>query len=316
NRFKIDWEKDPPVVPVKTGTFRLTDYPIEEIIPYINWMFFFVIWELRGKFPEILKDQKYGTEATKLYDDAREMLDKIVEEKWLQANAVFGIYPANSVGDDIIVYTDETRSKELARFVNLRNQTKKDADAKNLALSDFIAPVELGIKDYVGAFAVTAGLGVEQRVKAFEADHDDYSSIMLKALADRLAEAFTELIHEKIRKEIWGYAPTEHLSMDDLFKEKYAGIRPAHGYPACPEHSEKASLFQLLNAKEQGIELTENYSMTPAASVSGLIFAHPMSKYFFVGKVGRDQIDNYAKRKTIDVDTAKSLLASNLNFTD
>jgi len=314
NRLQIDWDRQPPVVPARTGTFHLTDFPIQEIIPYINWMFFFVTWELRGKFPEILKDPKYGVEATKLYNDAREMLDLIVKEKWLTANAVYGIYPANSIGDDIVLFTDESRTKELTRFINLRNQTKKEPGTPNLALSDFIAPLETGKNDYLGAFANTAGLGIEERIKAFEDDHDDYSSIMIKALADRLAEAFTELLHTKIRKEVWGYAPDENLSMDELFREKYSGIRPAHGYPACPEHSEKETLFNLLECEKQGIELTENYSMYPAASVSGLIFAHPASKYFFVGKIGKDQVQDYAKRKGMSEENVKRLLASNLNF--
>jgi 5-methyltetrahydrofolate--homocysteine methyltransferase len=314
NRLQIDWDLQPPVVPARTGTFHLTDFPIQEIIPYINWMFFFVTWELRGKFPEILKDPKYGVEATKLYKDAREMLDLIVREKWLSANAVYGIYPANSIGDDIVLFTDESRTKELTRFMNLRNQTRKETGTPNLALSDFIAPLETGKKDYLGAFANTAGLGIEERIKAFEADHDDYSSIMVKALADRLAEAFTELLHTKIRKEVWGYAPKEQLTMDELFREKYSGIRPAHGYPACPEHSEKKTLFNLLECEKHGIELTENYSMYPAASVSGLIFAHPASKYFFVGKIGKDQVKDYARRKGMSEENVKKLLASNLNF--
>lgn len=316
NRLQIDWKNVPPVTPKKTGTFHLNSFPIEEIVPYINWMFFFVTWEMRGKFPEILKDPVLGTEATNLYEDALKMLELIVKEKWLTANAVYGIYPAASDGDDIIVYTDESRDNVLKRFINLRNQTKKEAGTPNLALSDFIAPENSGYKDYIGAFAITAGLGIEEKIREFEAQHDDYSSIMLKALADRLAEAFTELLHEKIRKETWGYAPGEELSMDDLFKEKYEGIRPAHGYPACPDHSEKETLFDLLGCENYGIRLTENYSMVPAASVSGLIFAHPQSKYFFVGKIGRDQAEQYAARKGLRMEELRRLLASNLNFND
>lgn len=317
NSLQIDWKKEPPLPPAQTGTFELLDYPLEKIIPYINWMFFFVTWELRGKFPDILEDPVLGEEATKLYNDALEMLDRMVKEKWVVANAVYGIYPAAASGDDIIVYTDASRSKERTRFINLRNQTKKpDAGTPNLALSDFIAPESSGMDDHIGAFAVTAGLGVEEKVREFEADHDDYSSIMIKALADRLSEAFTELLHEKIRKETWGYAPREELSMDDLFREKYSGIRPAHGYPACPEHSEKETLFQLLDCEKYGIALTENYSMTPAASVSGLVFAHPRSSYFFVGKIGKDQVEDYARRKNMSVENVKRLLASNLNFRD
>ncbi len=314
NRLRIDWNRQPPVIPLKTGTSHLEDFAIEQIIPYINWMFFFVTWELRGKFPEILKDPIIGEEAEKLYRDAREMLKLIAREKWLTANAVYGIYPANSIGDDIILFTDESRTEELARFINLRNQTKKEQGTPNLSLADFIAPVESGKADYIGAFANTAGIGIEKKIMEFEKEYDDYSSIMIKALADRLAEAFTELLHEKIRKEVWGYAKDERLSMEDLFREKYSGIRPAHGYPACPEHSEKETLFNLLQCSKYGIGLTENYSMYPAASVSGLFFAHPESKYFFVGKIGKDQVEDYAKRKVMDVENIKRLLASNLNF--
>lgn len=314
NRLNIDWQANPPVAPAQTGTFELTDFPIEEIIPYINWMFFFVTWELRGKFPDILKDPRVGEEATKLLEDAKQMLSRIVDEGWLTANAVYGIFPANSVGDDIAVYEDDSRSNEVTRFINLRNQTKKESGVPNLCLADFVAPADSGHQDYVGAFAVTAGIGVDKKVKEFEADHDDYSAIMLKALADRLSEAFTELIHEKIRKETWGYAAGEQMTMEDMFREKYSGIRPAHGYPACPEHSEKKTLFDLLDCSRYGIELTENYSMMPAASVSGLVFAHPASSYFFVGKIGRDQVEDYAKRKDMTTENVRRLLASNLNF--
>ena len=314
NRLEIDWDRDPPVQPRQTGTFYLENFPVEELIPYMNWMFFFVTWELRGKFPEILDDPVLGKEARNLYEDARKMLQQIVDEKWLTANAVYGIYPAASEGDDIVVFTDENRDRVRTRFVNLRNQTKKDPGTPNLSLSDYIAPPDSGYADHVGAFAVTAGLGIEKKIREFEEQHDDYSSIMIKALADRLAEAFTELLHVMIRRETWGYAPDENLSMDDLFREKYQGIRPAHGYPACPEHSEKATLFNLLECEKQGIRLTENYSMVPAASVSGLIFAHPSSRYFFVGKIGRDQVADYAARKDISAREAERLLASNLNY--
>ncbi len=314
NKLKLNWSPENIFEPKQTGIQTLLDFPIEKIREYINWIFFFVTWELRGKFPEIFKDPKIGIEARKLYDDAQEMLDRIINEKWLTANAVFGIFPANSSGDDIMVYDNTSKTKVLTRFTNLRNQTSKDEKLPNLSLSDFVAPAESGFTDHVGAFAVTAGIGIEDKIEEFEKDHDDYSSIMLKALADRLAEAFTELLHEKIRKETWGYASNESLTMDDLMKEKYSGIRPAHGYPACPEHSEKEVLFRLLKAEKHGIRLTENYSMMPAASVSGLIFAHPESKYFFVGKVGKDQIEDYARRKGFSVSQVESLLASNLNY--
>ena len=313
NAFKPDWNRASIRIPKKPGLHTLLDFPMEKIAEYINWIFFFVTWELRGKFPDILDDPKYGVEARKLYDDALEMLDKIISEKWLTANAVFGIYPSNASGDDLLVYSDESRSKLLTRFTNLRNQTLKEK-LPNLCLSDFVAPFESGITDYLGAFAVTAGIGIDEKIREFEADHDDYSSIMLKALADRLAEAFTELVHLEIRKNYWGYAPDEALSNDDLFLEKYSGIRPAHGYPACPEHSEKEVLFNLLDAEKCGIHLTESYSMFPAASVSGLVFANPESRYFFVGKIGKDQVADYALRKGLTVPRVESLLASNLNY--
>ena len=300
--------------PAETGIQVLEDYPLEAIREYINWMFFFVTWEMRGKFPDILHDGKYGDEARRLYDDAQEMLDRIIREKWLKANAVFGIFPANRDGDDMVIYTDASRSGELTRFYNLRNQEKKEEGKPNYCLSDFLAPAGNGPVDYAGAFAVTAGIGIEEKIREFESNHDDYSSIMIKALADRLAEAFTELLHEKIRKVHWGYATDEALPVEDLFREKYEGIRPAHGYPACPDHSEKETLFRLLECEKYGISLTENYAMVPAASVSGLIFAHPESRYFFVGKVGKEQVETYAKRKGISIDKAEQLLASNLNY--
>jgi len=315
NRLRIDWKSEPPVTPARPGIYSLKDFPVEEISGYINWLFFFVTWGLRGKFPGILDDPKYGKEARKLYRDAREMLDRIIAEKWLTANAVFGIFPAGSMMDDLLVYDNHTgHGKEIARFTNLRNQVVKEENLPNLCLADFVAPEGSGLQDWLGAFAVTAGIGIEEKIREFEAAGDDYSAIMLKALADRLAEAFTELIHLKIREDYWGYAPGEGLSPDGLFREQYQGIRPAHGYPACPEHSEKEVLFRLLDAENHGISLTENWSMVPAASVSGLVFAHPRASYFFVGKVGRDQVEDYARRKGISVEKAESLLASNLNY--
>ncbi len=314
NSLQLEWASDTIVKPNQLGLQTLIDIPLQKISEYINWVFFFVTWELRGKFPDIFNHPAYGIEARKLYEDAQEMLQKIISEKWLTANAVYGIFPANALGDDILVYDEDSGSDILSRFTNLRNQTAKEKELSNLCLSDFVAPVNSGITDYMGAFAVTAGIGIEDKIKEFEADHDDYSSIMLKALADRLAEAFTEYLHEEIRKTTWGYAPDESLGMDDLFKEKYSGIRPAHGYPACPEHSEKEVLFKLLEAEKHGISLTENYSMMPAASVSGLVFANPASRYFFVGKIGKDQVIDYAKRKGLEVKHVESLLASNLNY--
>ena len=313
NQLKLPWDQDMVSIPRKPGLHTLVDFPMEEIRKYINWVFFFVTWELRGKFPDIFEHPRYGDEARKLYEDAQEMLDRLIQEKWLTANAVFGLFPAQASGDDLLVYADDERKRERVRFTNLRNQTRKEG-LPNLCLADFVAPEDSGIRDYLGAFAVTAGLGIEKQLEQFEREHDDYSAIMLKALADRLAEAFTELLHRMIRMDHWGYAPEESLTMDELFREKYRGIRPAHGYPACPDHSEKEVLFDLLEAERYGIRLTENYSMMPAASVSGLIFAHPESSYFFVGKIGRDQVADYARRKKLTVERVESLLASNLNY--
>jgi len=313
NRFQPEWNPEILCKPRQAGIHSLTDFPLDEISKYINWIFFFTTWELKGKFPDIFDHPSYGGEARKLFEDAQEMLQKIVDEKWLTANAVYGLFPASAEGDDIVVYEVPSSSKELTRFAMLRNQTLKEGQP-NLCLSDFVAPKDSGLTDYLGAFAVTAGIGIEKKLKEFEAEHDDYSAIMLKALADRLAEAFTELLHREIRIKSWGYASEESLGVDDLFREKYSGIRPAHGYPACPDHSEKEVLFRLLEAESYGISLTENYSMVPAASVSGLIFAHPESRYFFVGKIGADQVKDYARRKHISVSEAERLLASNLNY--
>jgi 5-methyltetrahydrofolate--homocysteine methyltransferase len=316
NKLKINWNDAPIYKPAFTGLKVFKDYPIHEIREYISWVFFFVVWQLRGKFPDILNDPKFGEEARKIYDDANRMLDRIEREKLLKASGVVGFFPANSIGDDIEVYETEEKQKILATFRNLRNQTQKENGAPNLCLADFIAPKSSGRTDYIGAFAVTAGLGIEKILAEFEKDHDDYSSIMIKALADRLAEAFTELVHLKVRKEFWGYAPKEDLTLHDLLLEKYQGIRPAHGYPACPDHSEKQTLFELLDAtKNAGISLTESYSMVPAASVSGLIFASPESKYFFVGKISKDQIEDYAIRKKVNIATVERWLSIDLNYT-
>lgn len=315
NKLKIDWEGTKIYKPKFTGIRTFKDFPIEDIRPYINWMFFYVVWEIRAKFPDILNDPEKGKEARKLYNDANKLLDLIIKEKLLKASGVLGFFPANAVGDDIEVYSDDKRNKVLTRFINLRNQNLKEENLPNLCLSDFVAPKESGIKDYIGAFAVTAGLGIEDILKKYEDNLDDYNSIMIKALADRLAEAFTELIHKKVRQQYWGYALDENLSINELFLEKYRGIRPAHGYPACPDHSEKETLFRLLGAtKNAGISLTENYSMYPAASVSGLIFAHPQSRYFLVGKISRDQAEDYALRKDVSLETVEKWLASNLNY--
>lgn len=315
NALGLSWDPSQIAVPNFTGIKTYHDFPIEEIRDYISWVFFFVVWQLRGKYPDILNDPRQGEEARKVFADANLLLDRIIREKALAAHGVIGIFPANSVGDDIEVYSDVSRTKVISKFVNLRNQELKTDDSPNLCLSDFIAPRSSGMVDYLGAFAVTAGLGIEKLLAEFTAKLDDYDGIMVKALADRLAEAFTELIHLKIRKDLWGYAKDENLSLEDLLLEKYKGIRPAHGYPACPDHSEKATLFSLLNAeKNTSITLTESFSMYPAASVSGLVFAHPRSRYFFVGNISFDQVQDYALRKQLPIETIESLLASNLNY--
>lgn len=314
NKFKIDWQKENIIKPSVIGTKVFIDYPIAEIRKYINWIFFFLAWELKGKFPDIFNDPEKGDEARKLYDDANKLLDEIIENKILQANAVFGIFPANAVGDDIEVYTDESRKTILKTFHNLRNQVVKENEP-NLCLADFIAPGESGKVDYIGAFTVTAGINIEKSLDTFKKEFDDYNSIMIKILADRLAEAFSENLHEKVRREYWGYAHNENLSMDEVLQEKYIGIRPAHGYPACPDHSEKETLFQLLDVPGNiGVSLTESYMMYPAASVSGLIFSNSRSRYFFVDKISQDQLLDYAKRKNISEEEAERLLATNLNY--
>lgn len=313
--FQSDWSTVPVTQPAFFGTKVLTNYDLNEIRRMIDWTPFFPTWELKGKYPKILTDPKWGEEATKLLADANAMLDDIIRHQWLKANAVVGLYPANSVGDDIEVYHDEKRDRVLTVFHTLRQQAVRQDNRPHYALSDFIAPKSSGIKDYIGAFAVSAGLNIDRMVKKFEADHDDYKSIMIKSLADRLAESFAELIHLRIRKEWWGYAKDEALSLEELVAEKYCGIRPAPGYPSQPDHTEKPVLFDLLKVKENtGIELTENYAMIPASSVSGLYFAHPEAKYFTLDLIGKDQVTDYAQRKNMDFDTAERWLSPSLGY--
>jgi len=315
NGLSIKWKQSKILKPSFTGTRVFEDYPLEEIRDYISWLFFFLVWQLKGKWPDILDDPRQGKEAQKLFADAQEMLDEIIREKSLRASAVIGFYPANSVGDDIEVYSDETRSEVLTRFINLRNQSLKNGEGPNLSLADYIAPRESGIIDYIGTFAVTTGTGIEEKLSYFKENHDDYSSIMIKSLADRLAEAFIELLHAKVRQEYWGYSPDEKLGLEDLIMEKYQGIRPAFGYPACPDHSEKKTLFNLMDAeKHTGIKLTENFAMYPAASVSGLFFSHPEARYFHVGKLLEDQVMDYSARKGMDRRLIEKWLATNLNY--
>jgi 5-methyltetrahydrofolate--homocysteine methyltransferase len=312
-RFQIDWKAQPPVVPAFLGTKKLTDFPLAEIVPYIDWSPFFMAWELSGKYPQILKDPNVGPEATKLFNDAQGVLGKIVNERLLKANAVYGFYPANSDGDDIIVFTDESRRQERLRFRMLRQQWEREGQTSFRSLADYLAPVESGVHDYLGAFAITAGLGAEELAARFEADHDDYNSIMVKAHADRLAEAFAELLHERARRD-WGYGKDEQLSKEDLIAEKYRGIRPAAGYPSSPDHTEKVPLWALLGADAAGIHLTESYAMTPAASVSGLYFAHPEATYFAVDMITRDQVEAYAARKGMSRAEVERWLAPNLGY--
>ena len=314
NKLKLDWTNYHPVKPQFLGTKVFEDYDLEELSNYIDWTPFFSSWQLAGKFPDILEDEIVGEEASKLFQDAQQMLRKIIEGKWLQAKAVIGLFPANSVNDDDIqLYKSEDRKQIVATLRNLRQQRKKAPGQPNFCLTDFIAPKENGIEDYIGAFAVTTGLGIESHVKRFEENHDDYNAIMLKALADRFAEALAERMHECIRKEIWAYATDESLDNNALIREKYRGIRPAPGYPACPEHTEKGTLWKLLDVENQvGISLTESYAMYPAASVSGWYYAHPKSKYFGLGKIDRDQLEDYANRKNMNLEEAKKWLTPNL----
>ena len=314
NAFKTDWKANVPPAPAFVGIKHLKNYDLAEIAAHIDWAPFFQTWDLAGSYPKILDDAVVGSEARKVLADAKEMLKKIVEGRWLQANGVFAIYPANSVGDDIALYANEKRENPLMTWHGLRQQNKKPTGNPNLCLSDFVAPRDSGVKDYLGAFAVTAGLGVDKRVKAYEEKHDDYNAIMLKALADRMAEAFAELLHKRVRREMWAYAKDESLSNDEMIAEKYRGIRPAPGYPACPDHTEKAALFGLLNAPTIGIELTESFAMMPASSVSGFYLAHPQAQYFAVGKIGRDQVEDYAKRKNMVVADAERWLSPNLGY--
>jgi len=316
NREVIDWANYTPPLPKQPGISQFDDYPLAEIAEYIDWTPFFMTWELAGRYPRVLTDEVVGEQATELFNDAQAMLKKIIAEKWLTARAIIGLFPANSVDDDdIIVYADDTRQQEQLRLHHLRQQTQKPPGRPNHCLSDYLAPKETGLKDYVGGFAVTAGLGIEEHLARFVADHDDYSAIMLKALADRLAEAFAELMHKKIRREHWGYAPDEALDNDALIGEKYQGIRPAPGYPACPKHTEKTQLWQLLDVEKNiGIELTEGFAMYPAASVSGWYFSHPDSKYFLVGDINRDQTESYAERKGWSLNEAERWLAPNLGY--
>ncbi len=313
-RFGIDWNVEDVAVPEFTGRRRIDDVALAEIARYIDWTFFFTAWELKGRFPKILESARYGAAARELFEDGRTLLGKIIEGDLLTARAVYGFWPANTDGDDIVLYADRDQETELARFPMLRQQRVRTEKDPCFSLADFVAPRQSGIVDYVGAFAVTTGLGAEELATRYERDLDDYHAIMVKALADRLAEAYAELLHERVRRE-WGYGADEDLGLEELIAEKYRGIRPALGYPACPDHSDKTRLFDLLGAREIGLELTQSLAMLPAASVSGLYLAHPRSRYFSVGRIGRDQVEDYAKRKGLRIPEIERWLSPNLAYT-
>jgi len=316
NRVRIEWESYSPPIPQFLGIRALNHYPLQELIKHIDWTPFFQVWELPGRFPQILEDKKVGEEARELHQNAQLLLQRIVDEELLEAGAVLGLFPANSVGDDDIeVYSDESRSQVLITLYNLRQQIQQQPGRPNRCLSDFIAPKETGVKDYIGAFVLTAGMGIQEIVTAFEQDQDIYQSILVKALADRLAEAFAERLHQRVRKEFWGYASEENLENQELIQERYQGIRPAPGYPACPDHSLKSELFELLGGqKHLPVCLTDSFAMLPAASVCGFYFSHPESRYFGVGKIDRDQVKDYARRRGIDVEKAEEGLSPILGY--
>jgi 5-methyltetrahydrofolate--homocysteine methyltransferase len=316
DRFPVDWGAYRPPKPSFLGTRSFRNFPVRDLIPYIDWTPFFATWEIKGTYPLLFKDEKVGPAARDLFDDAQAMLRQMVRENWLTANGVVGFFPANSIGDDIAVYTDESRKRERARLFTLRQQIARSSDRRHhVALADFVAPAESGVADYIGGFAVTAGIGEEAVAERFQRANDDYSKILSQALADRLAEAFAERAHEMVRRELWGYAAGEALSPEDLIREAYVGIRPAPGYPAQPDHTEKRTLFELLDAETAtGIKLTESYAMWPGSSVSGLYFSHPESHYFGVGRIERDQAVDYARRKGWPVGEAERWLAPILNY--
>jgi 5-methyltetrahydrofolate--homocysteine methyltransferase len=314
NRPKFDWQAADIAEPEFTGVRTLEDFPLAELLPYVDWTPFFRTWELKGAYPRIFEDQKFGEQAREVFADGQALLARMVQEKLITAKGVYGLFPANTVGDDVILYVDTHRERELECFHFLRQQREKAQSEPHYCLSDFIAPKETGLSDHVGGFAVTTGLGLAELVANFKADSDDYNAIMAEALADRLAEAFAECLHQRVRRE-WGYGRDEKLSSQELIREKYRGIRPAAGYPACPDHTEKQTLWRLLDVERNtGMKLTESYAMWPASSVSGLYFAHPKSKYFTVGMMERDQIEDYAKRKGLDVREVERWLGPNLNY--
>ncbi len=300
-KLELDWKDYNPSKPNQIGVKVLDNFSLEKLVRYIDWTPFFATWELSGKYPKILKHPEMGEQARQLFSDAKELLQKIVEEERLHAHGVTGIFPANSMGDDTEIYADDNRTEIVAKIHHFRQQTEQPFSRPNLSLGDFIAPKSTSINDYIGAFAVTTGIGVPEFCNEFEQKHDDYNSIMVKALADRLAEAFAEYMHEYVRTSLWGYAKNESLDNDGLIREKYQGIRPAPGYPACPDHNQKRIIFDLLEVtKNTGIELTESLAMSPAASVSGWYFSHPDSRYFSIARIGEDQVTDYSNRSGMD----------------
>jgi len=312
--WSCDWVSYDPPTPHKPGITVFDDYDLAELRTYIDWTPFFQAWELAGHYPAILTDEIVGTQASELFQDAQKMLDTLIAEKWLTARAVIGFWPAQRVGDDVEVQAGEN-GNTATMLCFLRQQAEKPADRPDFCLADFVAPKSAGKADWIGGFAVTAGIGIEPHIARFEATHDDYSSILLKALADRLAEAFAERMHERVRREFWGNQPDEQLDNESLIHEKYKGIRPAPGYPACPDHTEKTTLFRLLDATHNtSIELTEGFAMYPTAAVSGWYFSHPDSQYFVVGRLTREQVEDYAKRKGWTREEAERWLAPNLDY--
>ncbi len=313
NRQQTAWDDLVISSPWFVGRRYLDDVPLDELAKYIDWTFFFSAWELKGRYPAILEHPEYGAAARELFQHARALLEQIIDGKLLTARGVYGFWPANADGDDIVVYTDDSRREEFVRLPMLRQQEVIADKRPNRSLADFIAPRESRVPDYLGMFAVTAGIGADELARQFERDHDDYNAIMVKAIADRLAEAFAEYLHAQARKD-FGYGEGEQLTPEELAAEKYRGIRPAYGYPACPDHSEKFKLFTVLDAARQGISLTESAAMLPAASVSGLYFSHPDARYFNVGRIGRDQLESYARRKGVPIEEAERWLAQSLAY--
>jgi len=316
NKAALNWQGYEPPTPTFTGTKTITDFPLKKLLPFVDWTPFFIAWELAGKYPKILEDEVVGEPARQLFDDAQKLLNEIIENDLLRANAIIGFWPANSDGDDIIVFEDDTRSTVKTKLHHLRQQTNKPNKQANFCLADYVAPTDTSLNDYIGGFVVTTGLGADELAKKYEEQNDDYSAIMVKALADRLAEAFAEKMHQLVRTEYWGYARNESLSNEELIKEKYQGIRPAPGYPACPDHTEKGTLFELLDATaEISVNLTEHYAMFPAAAVSGFYFSHPESRYFGLGKIDKDQVERYAERKEQSLGVTERWLSPNLKYT-